>query len=441
MNPFINYKSKVASRYIPVDAEQIGLKIAESDYYLMSIKYDGHLAFLSTKSGKAELYNRKGEILNIPAITEAASKINKEVILAGEICCFESGKSTSHREVNSALSAPDKNDLRFGVFDILELGGKSIEGDVREKSKIVSEIATSEKVFTIEQKFVESRKDIIDFYKDCGDEIEGLVVRSANGIVYKVKSIFTLDLVVLGYAESTGEREGYMRDLLLGFCLGNNTYQIVTKCGSGFSDLDRKEFPEKLEKLIVQSEYTEVSGAKTAFMMVKPELVVEISCLDLINETNDGAIQKSVLKFDPKNGYSIDSNANTLSIISPNFVRIRSDKSANEQDAGTNQAYGLVEPLKEKITESSFVDSKIILREVYTKAGKTGTAVRKFLGIKTNKETSGQFSPYLIMYSDYSGDRKTPLEQELFLCETENDMKAKISSLKEENIKKGWISI
>jgi hypothetical protein len=329
----------------------------------------------------------------------------------------------------------------IGVFDILELGGKSIEGDVKEKSKIVSEIATSEKVFTIEQKFVESRKDIIDFYKDCGDEIEGLVVRSANGIVYKVKSIFTLDLVVLGYAESTGEREGYMRDLLLGFCLGNNTYQIVTKCGSGFSDVDRKEFPKKLEKLIVQSEYTEVSGAKTAFLMVKPELVVEISCLDLINETNDGAIQKSVLKFDLKNGYSIDSNANTLSIISPNFVRIRSDKSANEQDAGTNQAYGLVEPLKEKITESSFVDSKIILREVYTKAGKTGTAVRKFLGIKTNKETSGQFSPYLIVYSDYSGDRKTPLEQELFLCETENDMKAKISSLKEENIKKGWISI
>ena len=55
MTTIHTYKSKIASRYIPVDAEQIGLKITESEYYLASVKYDGHLTFLIVKKGKAQL--------------------------------------------------------------------------------------------------------------------------------------------------------------------------------------------------------------------------------------------------------------------------------------------------------------------------------------------------------------------------------------------------
>ena len=61
------YKSKVASRYIPVDPEQIGLKIMEADYYLTSIKHDGYFASLEIKQGKATLYDRNGNIKEIKA--------------------------------------------------------------------------------------------------------------------------------------------------------------------------------------------------------------------------------------------------------------------------------------------------------------------------------------------------------------------------------------
>lgn len=40
----MTYKSRIYSRYIPVDSTQIGMKIAESDYYVASVKHDGHLA-------------------------------------------------------------------------------------------------------------------------------------------------------------------------------------------------------------------------------------------------------------------------------------------------------------------------------------------------------------------------------------------------------------
>ena len=167
-------------------------------------------------------------------------------------------------------------------------------------------------------------------------------------------------------------------------------------------------------------------------------MVVEISCLDLINENSDGPIKKALLKYDAKKGYYYQGNQNTLSIISPNFIQIRSDKKVNEKECGTVQAYSISEPLQQSKKNEKIVDSKIIIRELYTKGGKGGTAIRKFVGLKTNKEDTGMFSPFVVVFTDYSAGRKTPLEQEIFLCNSEKEVKSKIEELKEENIKKGW---
>jgi ATP-dependent DNA ligase len=440
MSSIFSYKSKIASRYIPVDAEQIGLKIAESDYYLASIKHDGHLAFLVLEKGKAKLFDRNGDELKINAINKAAEAINTDCVIAGELCCFENDKSTSHREVSAAIDNPETADLRFGAFDLLELNGEALSSEPKERLEALKKLLPDNKaIFAIEQLHYESRKDLIAFFKTAAEQnAEGIIVKVANGITYKVKQTHHLDLVVLGYAESTGEREGWLRELLLGFAVSENSYQIVTKCGGGFSDKDRQELPKQLETIAVASEYTEVSSAKTAIIFVKPEMVVEISCLDLINENSDGAIRKALLSYDAKKGYTFEGNENTLSIISPNFVRLRSDKKANAKEAGTNQAYALMEPLKKSDAIQKVNDSEIILREVFTKAGKGGTAIRKFVGLKTNKEELGMYSPYVVIFSDFSAGRKDPLEQELFLCSSAEDVKLKVEALKEENIKKGW---
>jgi hypothetical protein len=132
-------------------------------------------------------------------------------------------------------------------------------------------------------------------------------------------------------------------------------------------------------------------------------------------------------------------NAPTLSIISPNFVRLRADKRADPHDAGTAQAYSLVEPARNAATLSDLRPSEVLLREVYTKGGKGGTAVRKFVGLRTHKEAGGAYPPYLVVFTDYSAGRKTPLEQELFLCTTEDALHARVEALRTEHIKKGWV--
>ena len=441
MNTLAAYKAKVASRYIPIQPDQVGAKITESDYYVTSTKYDGHLTFLVVKDGKAQLFDRKGTEIRLPQISAVAqASLKNDGVFAGELCCFVDDKSTSHREVTSALAKPAGHDIRFGAFDILEYNGSTVALDPKEKAEMLAKLLPIEgALFAVEQHCYESRKEIAELFRSVREQgAEGLVVRIPSGVTYKIKEIITLDLVVLGYAEAIGDRKGMLRELLLGFALGEGQYQIVTKCGGGFTDVDRTELLRMLEQFAVVSEYTEVSGAKTAFTFVKPDIVVEMTCLDLINETTDGPIRKPFLEYESASGYTSRGSASGISVISPNFVRIRSDKQSSIEDAGPNQALALL-PLVESGTEAVIEPaSSIVRREVYTKSGKTGVAVRKFIGLKTNKEHTGQYPPYVVVYTDFAGGRKTPLEQEIFLCSTESAVDTRFELLRQENVKKGW---
>ena len=432
------YKDKIASRYIPIASESIGMKTIESDYYYCSIKHDGYFGVLVITNGAAQLYNKSGKLLACPSITSSDIGL-KNAILAGEICVFKDNKSTSHAEVAKAIANPEKQDLRFGVFDILEIDGNPPQSDLKEKIKLMQDLFKQPgAVFCIEQNYFESRKDIVTFYESVANDYEGVVVKSANGIINKIKKTTTLDLVVLGYAETNDPENNTLRELLLGVTLDDGNFQILTKCGTGYKDSERKSILETLQKTIVPSEFTEVSGAKTAFVMVKPEMVVEISCLDLNSTTTNGSIRKPVLNFSADNGYTIINQANTLSCFAPVFIKIRDDKQANTKDAGAMQAYAIVSPEEETSGAESNVLSEIILREVYCKEGKTATAVRKIMGIKTNKENTGLYAPYMVVYTDFSADRSSPLDQDVFLSYSEEEMKTTFEAVKLENIKKGW---
>jgi ATP-dependent DNA ligase len=437
MNP-TDYKNKVASRYISVEPSQIGLKIIESDFYLCSNKLDGHLGILSIENKSIKLFNRSGKILEVPSIEKAAKSIKKNVVLAGEICVYNNGRPGTNSDVTSALADPEKYNLRFGVYDIISEDGKPVDGNPKLKFDRIKDIASiNETIFAIEHHIFESRKDVIEFFNKSLPDHEGIVVRTSSEITYKVKQIRTIDLVILGFAEGIGERKGMVRDLMLGCLVSANEYLIVGHCGNGFSDDQRKELFDKLNESSVDSDYLEISGAKTAFVMVKPKHIAEITCLDMIGETASANISKTLLKYDTKKGYLRSGTSSSISMISPVFVRLRNDKTVSVDDAGINQ-------IKDFLVEHAYTKdiiskkSEVVAREVFTKSSKGNTAVRKFIILKTNREETGEFSPFVVVYTDFSGGRKTPLEQEIYLCETMKHAKQKIIDLKDENIKKGW---
>lgn len=430
------YKKRVLSRLISVEPNTLKERIIDSEYYLVSEKIDGFYTVLVSSSNGTSFYNKSGRELKIPAFDKL--KFPKPCILVGELCVFENDRPQTHRELAAALAKPSGADIRFAAFDIIELNGNAVEGDAIEKFRVLSSIANQTHCFTIPQQQVSSRTEVEEFYKEIqGKGGEGIIVKAANEMAYKIKPIITLDLVVLGFCEGIQEKAGVVRDLLLGVVLEKNEFQIVGTLGTGFTNEERSSFYNALAKMEVSSSYTEVSGAKTAFVMVKPEWVIEVKCLDVLAENSQGSIKKTILNYDTK-GYDVKELAAGVSLVSAVYNRLRTDKTVGLEHTGKEQITDFLSPITSDDKVINLVDSEILLREVYLKESKSGRMVRKMLGLKTNKEKTGLFPPFLVLYTDFSTGRAEPMDQEISWCSSQSAMQDKVNALREEYIKGGW---
>ena len=130
---------------------------------------------------------------------------------------------------------------------------------------------------------------------------EGLVARSDTAGTFKIKLRQTLDAAVIGFTESTDERQGLLHDLLVAVMRGDETLQVLTRVGGGFSDDQRRTMLSDLKDMAAGSEYAEVNSDHVAYQMVEPQWVIEMTCLDLISQTtNGGPIMRMAPRLGPR---------------------------------------------------------------------------------------------------------------------------------------------
>ncbi len=234
-----------------------------------------------------------------------------------------------------------------------------------------------------------------------------------------------------------------LHDLLTAVVRKDGSLHLLCKVGGGFSDDQRRAMLSDLKDMVVESDYTEVNSDHVAYQMVRPEWVVEISCLDLISQTTRGGpVNRMVVgwnKDDDK--YEILRRLPLASVISPQFVRVREDKTYHVDDARITQVADRVEVAMSGMdtAQLTLAKSEILRREVFTKQLKGATMVRKFLLWKTNKENESEdFPAYVIHYTDFSPNRKVPLQREVRVSSSEDQINSMWDKLKEANIKKGW---
>ena len=177
--------------------------------------------------------------------------------------------------------------------------------------------------------------------------------------------------------------------------------------------------------------------------MITPGLVAEISCLDIITEGSDGTpIERMVIAYDAgAKSWSSVRRLPLASIISPQFERLRDDKQANAEDVGLNQLTRVVDLPEQSATATAakLPAAEILKRAVATKELKGKTMVRKLLMWKTNKETlSSDYPAYVLLLTDYSPNRKTPLEREIRVSADLAQIEGYWKTWAEENFVKGW---
>ncbi|HIQ07200.1 MAG TPA: hypothetical protein EYH35_01950 [Thiotrichaceae bacterium] len=443
-----SYKKNIASRYVAIEADGISKKLKIFNKYLLSVKYDGHFYALDYTDKVATLINRNGKIAERTAIHEEieafleTKNINHLYAIGELYFTDDSKKRTRHFEVANALSNEGQG-LRFAVFDLLEKETTEYTTEnAFERIELIKAIfPSSGNIHTIEHKITESLHDISEYFKEKVEieEHEGIVVKTEGFTTFKVKPKFTFDAVIVGFAQGDGERSNLLRDFLLAFRKDDGSYQIFAHLSHGFTEAQRESLLAEYKEKVVPSDYTEVARNKLGFQMVKPETVVEFSCIDVINENSKGTLLKMNLNYDDDKGYTANYHQATVSATIPVFLRFRDDKQPSIDDTNFKQILEVVSfDDIDQADQTRRAKTDIIKRQVYTKESRGSLMIKKLVILKTNKEQDPDYPAYVLHVTDFSSGRKDPLKKEVLVSNSEEQINTLYDEALAKNIKKGW---
>jgi hypothetical protein len=447
------YRRNLGSRMMALDKPLAKERLPECDSYV-SRKVDGECTILLIDGMQCCSVNPGGVVRHgLPFMQEAvellAKSNHKQALVAGELYLARTDRRPRVHDVSRAARQPesqaDLDSLHFAIFDLIELDGKNAPASYASVHKQIESIFKSGKrirpVDTIKTKNLGEVMKAFDGWVEK-EGAEGIVVRSDTAGLFKIKPRITVDAAVLGFTEGTNGRTGMLHDMLLGLMRKDETFHVLGRVGGGFSDDQRREWLSDLKDMSAESDYAEVNDS-VAYQMVRPEWVVEISVLDLINQnTRGGSVDRMVLEFNNKgNAYKSIRRLPLASPISPVFMRRREDKSVRADDLRLQQVADVIEvPMMDSnARQLELAKSALIRREVYTKTIKGNLMVRKLLLWQTNKATEGGSHPAFVAYfTDFSPNRATPLERDIRISNSREQIEQLYAGLKEENIVKGW---
>ena len=166
---------------------------------------------------------------------------------------------------------------------------------------------------------------------------EGLVLHSSDGRTFKVKPEISIDAAVIGYV---GTEHG-VSELLLALVTPSGRYQSIGRLRTGWSRRESKELATRLAASACASSPT--ADRRTMCRFVRPELVVEVRCNDLLaTDSAEEPIRRMAFDYAAQTGWLPLGPFPGASMINPVFVRIRDDKQAQRPDVRFEQVTDLV---------------------------------------------------------------------------------------------------
>ena len=447
-------RRQLSQMTVALDPETAKRRIPDGDYQI-SRKVDGEFTCLVWRDGEICTLNPGGTLrAGAPFLAEAAKRLKgvKTALIGGELYVQrpDGERPRVHdvvRVARNPQTAEEVATLAFAVFNIYELDGVDLSIAYEDSlAKMQALFDGGTLVHPVETVAGQGAKAVLRQFKswviDGGEE--GVVARSPTAGMFKVKPRHSLDLAVVGFSESVGDRAGLLHDLLVAVVRPTGRYQLVAKVGGGFSDQERADLLKQLSKRVVDSDFSEVNSDRVAYQMVEPGMVIEIECLDMISTTSRGnTIDKMVLDWGD-DGWAGVRRLPLISILSPQFIRVRDDKTPSDADTGIAQLAAVVDipDIDRAAAEVDLPKAEIIARAVATKIAKEKTMVRKAMVIKTNKEdVSRDFPAYVLQITDFSPNRARKLQSTVKVSVDHDQIMELFEAAKADLFKKGWAEL
>jgi DNA ligase 1 len=272
-------------------------------------KYDGERLQAHKKGERVTLYSRRLENISsqYPDAVELFKKHVKarEAILECECVAVDPDtgemrpfQELMHRRRKYGIEkAIEDYPVSLFFFELLYVDGKDLTFEAYPSRRKVLEkvIEKSDRTRTANYVIAKDAGELEKFFQEAIENgCEGLVCKAvgtdsvyqagARGWLwikykrdYKSEMTDTVDLVVVGAFHGRGKRAGaYGALLLAAYNSQNDTFETVTKCGTGFTDEDLAKLPKMLEKHVVQRKHPRVNSMLEADVWFEPRVVIEI---------------------------------------------------------------------------------------------------------------------------------------------------------------------
>jgi DNA ligase-1 len=272
-------------------------------------KYDGERVQAHKKGSEVVLYSRRMERISdqypdavalVKENVKAAEAILEAECVAvdvetGELLPFQ--ELMHRRRKYGVAEAMSQYPVSLFMFDALYVDGKDLTlAAYPERRRLLEEtLKKSDRVKAAKQIRTGNLNELEAFFEEAiEDGCEGLVCKSvaadsvyqagARGWMwikykrdYKSEMTDTVDLVVVGAFHGRGKRAGaYGALLLAAYNREADTFETVTKLGTGFTDEDLKKLPALLKPHIVPRKPPRVQSTLEADVWFEPKVVLEV---------------------------------------------------------------------------------------------------------------------------------------------------------------------
>ncbi|MCW3998242.1 MAG: ATP-dependent DNA ligase [Candidatus Bathyarchaeota archaeon] len=272
-------------------------------------KYDGERIQAHKKGNQIALFSRRLEKISNQypdVINFIKTKINaKDAILEGEVVAIDNQtgellpfQELMHRRRKYGVHHfMEQYPVSLFLFEALYVDGEDLTTEkypIRRKT-LENIIIKNDRVKPTKKLVTKNAKELELFFEEAiANGSEGLICKAvgkesiyqagARGWLwikykrdYQSEMIDTTDLVIIGAFYGRGKRVGAYGTLLLAtYNKDTDTFESVTKCGTGFTDDDLKKIPKILKKHLIQKKHSRVSSTINADIWFEPQVVLEI---------------------------------------------------------------------------------------------------------------------------------------------------------------------
>ncbi|MBA2240391.1 MAG: DNA ligase, partial [Solirubrobacterales bacterium] len=264
------------------------------------IKWDGVRAIAFCRPGEVRLQSRSmREITSqYPELREFAEALgSRETVLDGEIVAFDEQGRPSFQALQSRMNVTNANRIRrlreetpvsFVAFDLLHLDGRSLlDRPYSERRGQLEALELEGPHWRTPGYHSGDGAELVELSRRQG--LEGVMAKRLDSRYVpgrrsrdwlKIKNLIAQELVIAGWLQGEGRREGTLGALLVGHydnSDGEPRLKYAGRVGTGFSESTLADLSARLAELAVDESPFQGRQPPKDSNFVRPELVAEVA--------------------------------------------------------------------------------------------------------------------------------------------------------------------